>query len=42
MTLIMMGIIYLRFVLPDLVVVKHRRNKFIPTKDTNSWKRYES
>ena len=42
MTLIMMGIIYLRFVLPDLVVVKHRRHKFIPAKDTNSWKRYES
>tara|TARA_B100000965_G_C19231436_1_gene600293 strand:- start:83 stop:532 length:450 start_codon:yes stop_codon:yes gene_type:complete len=42
MTLIMMGIIYLRFVLPDLVVVKHRRNKFIPSKDTNSWKKYES
>ena len=42
MTLIMMGIIYLRFVLPDLVVVKHRRNKYIPIKDTDTWKKYDA
>ena len=42
MTLIMMGIIYLRFVLPDLVVVKHRRNKYIPIKDTESCKKYDA
>ena len=42
MTFIMMGIIYLRFVLPDLVVVKHRRNKYIPIKDTDTWKKYDA
>ena len=26
-TLIIMGIVYLRFVMPDLVIIKHRRNK---------------
>ena len=35
-------LIYLRFVLPDLVVVKHRRNKYIPIKDTESWKKYDA
>ncbi|MDC0047678.1 hypothetical protein OAJ29_01570, partial [Euryarchaeota archaeon] len=28
-TLIIMGIVYLRFVMPDLVIIKHRRNKYI-------------
>ncbi len=27
-TLIIMGIVYLRFVMPDLVIIKHRRNKY--------------
>ncbi len=40
-TLMIMGIVYLKWVLPDLVVVKNRRNKFIGTKDPESWKKYE-
>lgn len=41
LTLIIMGIVYLKWVLPDLVVVKHRRGKFIGSKDPESWKQYE-
>ena len=40
-TLIIMGIVYLKYVLPDVVIVKHRRNKYITSHDTNSWKKYE-
>ncbi|MBP72023.1 MAG: hypothetical protein CMA70_00340 [Euryarchaeota archaeon] len=41
LTLIIMGIVYLKYVLPDVVIVKHRRNKYITSHDTNSWKKYE-
>ena len=41
LTLIIMGIVYMRFIMPDLVIVKHRRNKYIPVKDPESWKEYE-
>ena len=41
LTVILMGIVYLRFVMPDVIVVKHRRNKFIPPNDTEGWKQYE-
>ena len=34
--LIIMGIVYLKYVLPDVIVVKHRRNKYITSHDTNS------
>ena len=40
-TLIIMGIVYLKWVVPDLVIVKHRRNKFAPPKDPDSWHKYE-
>jgi hypothetical protein len=40
-TLIIMGIVYLKWVLPDLVVVKHRRGKFVGPKDPDSWQQYE-
>lgn len=40
-TLIIMGIVYLRFVMPDLVIIKHRRNKYITPKDSEGWKKYE-
>tara|TARA_B100001996_G_scaffold96573_1_gene72360 strand:- start:152 stop:601 length:450 start_codon:yes stop_codon:yes gene_type:complete len=40
-TLIIMGIVYLKWVMPDTLIVKHRRNKFIPEKDSESWKKYE-
>ena len=41
LTVILMGIVYLRFVMPDVIVVKHRRNKFIPPNDTEGWQQYE-
>lgn len=41
LTVILMGIVYLRFVMPDVVVVKHRRNKYIPPNDTEGWQQYE-
>ena len=41
LTLIIMGIVYLKYVLPDVVIVKHRWNKFITRHDTESWKKYE-
>ena len=40
-TLIIMGIVYLRFVMPDLVIIKHRRNKYITPNDSEGWKKYE-
>ena len=40
-TLIIMGIVYMRFVMPDLVIVKHRRNKYISPKDPESWQEYK-
>jgi len=40
-TLIIMGIVYLRWVLPDLEVVKYRRAKYIPPKDPEDWVEYK-
>jgi membrane-bound ClpP family serine protease len=40
-TLIILGIVYLRFVMPDLVIIKHRRNKYITPNDSEGWKKYE-
>ena len=40
-TLIIMGIVYLRFVMPDIVIIKHRRNKYITPNDSEGWKKYE-
>ncbi len=40
-TLIIMGIVYLKWVLPDLVVVKHRRGKYVGPKDPEDWYQYE-
>ena len=42
LTLIIMGIIYLKYVMPDVVVVKHGRNKYITKNDTEAWKKYEA
>ena len=41
LTVILMGIVYLRFVMPDVIVVKHRRNKYITSNDPDGWKQYE-
>jgi hypothetical protein len=40
-TIIIMGIVYLKWVMPDTIIVKHRRNKYIGTKDPESWVKYE-
>jgi len=41
LTIIIMGIVYLKFVLPDVVIVKHRGNKYITLNDPEGWKDYE-
>ena len=41
LTLIIMGIVYLKYVLPDVIIVKHRRNKYITRNDPDGWKKYE-
>tara|TARA_Y100000996_G_C22315241_1_gene557926 strand:- start:173 stop:619 length:447 start_codon:yes stop_codon:yes gene_type:complete len=38
--LIMMGVVYMRFILPDKVIVKHRANKYIP-KHQKDWRDYK-
>jgi hypothetical protein len=40
-TLIIMGIVYLKWVMSDTVIVKHRRNKFIGPKDSEDWVDYK-
>jgi preprotein translocase subunit SecY len=40
-TLIIMGIVYLRFVMPDIVIIKHRRNKYITPNDSEGCKKYD-
>ena len=39
-TLIMIGIIYLKFILPDTIIVKHAQNKFIP-EHQKDWREYK-
>ena len=39
-TLILMGLVYLRFILPDTIIVKHAINKFIP-EHQKDWKEYK-
>ena len=41
LTVIIMGIVYLKHVLPDVVMVKYRRNKYITQNDPDAWKEYE-
>ncbi len=40
-TLIILGIVYLKWVMADTVIVKHRRNKYIGPKDPESWVDYK-
>ena len=42
LTIIIMGIVYLKYVMPDVVVVKHRKNKYITRNDPEAWKKYEA
>ena len=39
-TLIMVGVIYLKFVLPDTIIVKHSQNKFVP-EHMKDWREYK-
>ena len=39
-TLIMIGIIYLKYILPDTIIVKHAQNKFIP-EHQKDWREYK-
>ncbi len=39
-TLILMGLVYLRFILPDTIVVKNAINKFVPEHEKD-WKEYQ-
>ena len=39
-TLILMGLVYLRFILPDTIIVKNAINKFIP-EHQKDWKEYK-
>ena len=38
-TITLMGIIYLKYVLPDTIIVKYGMNKFVP-EHTKDWKEY--
>ena len=39
-TLIMMGLIYLKYILPDTIIVKHSQNKYVP-EHAKDWKEYK-
>ena len=39
-TIIMMGIIYLKYVLPDTIIVKHARYKYVP-EHPKDWQEYK-
>ena len=39
-TLILAGVVYLKFVLPDTIIVKHSQNKFVP-EHKKDWREYK-
>jgi succinate-acetate transporter protein len=39
-TLILMGVIYLKYILPDTIIVKHSQNKYVP-EHVKDWKEYK-
>ena len=41
LTVFILGIVYLKYVLPDVVIVKHRGNKYITPNEREGWKDYE-
>ena len=41
LTIIIIGMVYLKFVMPDVVIVKHRGNKYITSNDPEGWRQYE-
>ena len=41
LTIIILGMVYLKYVMPDVVIVKHRGNKYITSNDPGGWRQYE-
>jgi len=41
LTVIIMGIVYMKYVMPDILIVKKRRGQYITPKDPDSWKQYK-
>ena len=41
LSIIILGMVYLKFVMPDVVIVKHRGNKYITSNDPDGWRQYE-
>ena len=41
LTIMILGMVYLKFVMPDVVIVKHRGNKYITSNDPDGWRQYE-
>ena len=39
-TLILMGLVYLKFILPDTIIIKHSQNKYVP-EHQKDWKEYK-
>tara|TARA_B100001175_G_C19464350_1_gene618261 strand:+ start:824 stop:1270 length:447 start_codon:yes stop_codon:yes gene_type:complete len=39
-TLILLGLVYLKFILPDTIIVKHSQNKYVP-EHQKDWKEYK-
>ncbi|MBK69845.1 MAG: hypothetical protein CMB53_00375 [Euryarchaeota archaeon] len=41
LTVIILGMVYMKYVMPDILIVKNRKGKYIPPKDPDSWKQYK-
>jgi len=41
LTIIILGMVYLKYVMPDVVIVKHRGSKYITSNDPDGWRQYE-
>ena len=41
LTVIILGMVYMKYVMPDILIVKNRRGKYITPKDPDSWKEYK-
>ena len=41
LTIIILGMVYLKYVMPDVVIVKHRGSKYITSNAPEGWRLYE-
>ena len=41
LTIIILGMVYLKYAMPDVVIVKHRGSKYITSNDSEGWRQYE-